>query len=89
MRDKSENIPRSGISCIRPDVEVVLLIGDEVNPPEVHGLVAAVEADVAFLGLARVSRRTDDQPLDIGQDSLVLGVGVGHGDPVSVLRVRD
>ena len=49
---------------------------DEVHPPEVHGFVAAVEADVAFLGLARVARWADHQPLDVGQNALVLGVGV-------------
>ena len=57
------------------------MVGDEVDPAEVHGLVAAVEADVALLGLARVARRPDHQPLDVGQDALVLRVRVGgHRD---------
>ena len=41
----------------------------KVHPAQVHGLVAAVEADVALLGLARVAGRTDHQALDVGQDA--------------------
>ena len=40
--------PAPGIGRVRPDVDVVLLVGDEADLPQVHGLVAPVEADVAL-----------------------------------------
>ena len=40
--------PAPGIGRVRPDVDVVLLVGDEAHLAQVHGLVAAVEADVAL-----------------------------------------
>ena len=71
--------PASGICGVRPDVDVVLVMRDEVHLAQVHGLVGGVEADVALFRLASVSRRSDDQTLDVGQDALVLAVGVSAG----------
>ena len=62
------------------------MIGDEVHPSQVHGLVAAVEADVPLFGLARVSGRPDDQPLDVVEDPLVFGVRIGHAEDSLVAR---
>ena len=67
-------LPRTRVGRVRPDKEVVLLVGDEVHPPQVHGLVAAIEANVSLFGLARVSRRPDDKSLDVAEDALVLRV---------------
>lgn len=71
-------IPRSRVGGVGPNEEVVFLVGDKVHPAHVHGLVAAVEANVALFGLARVSRGPDDQPLYVIQYALVLAVSVGH-----------
>ena len=67
-------IPRSRVCRVRSDEEIVLLVGDEVHPPQVHGLVAAIEANVALFGLARVSWRPDDQPLNVVEDALQVDV---------------
>ena len=37
--------------------------------------------DELIPGLARVPRRTDDLALDVGEHTLVLGVGAGVGHP--------
>ena len=79
--ERTANSPAPGFRRVRPDVDVVLLVGDEADLAQVHGLVAAVEADVALPGLARVSRRPDDLALDVGQHALVLRVGAGVGHP--------
>ncbi len=72
------HLPRSGIRRVRSYKEVVLLVGNKVHASEIHGLVAAVEADVAFFCFSRVARWSDHQPLDVIKDALVLGVRVGH-----------
>ena len=56
------------------------MIRDEVHPSKVHCLITSVEANVALFGLARMSRRPDDQPLYIVEDALVLRVRIGHAD---------
>ena len=71
-------VPFSRIGRVWTYEQIVFLIGDEVHPAHVHGLVAAVEANVALFGLARVPRRADDQALDVVEDALVFRVAVGH-----------
>ena len=49
QRDRpTRDSPAPGIGRVRPDVDVVLLVGDEAHLAQVHGLVATVEADVAL-----------------------------------------
>ena len=56
-------IPRVG--SVRPNEDIIFLICDEVDSAQVHGFVAAVEANVALFGLSRVARRPYHQPLDV------------------------
>ncbi len=70
--------PCAWVSRVWPDEKVVFLVGNKVHTSHVHGLVAAIEANVAFFGLAGVTRRSNDQTLNIIEDSLVLRVRVGH-----------
>ena len=74
-------LPDPRVGGVWPDEKVILLVGDEVHSSKVHGLVATIEADVAFFGLSSVTRRPDDQAVDVGKNALILGVGVstGHG----------
>ena len=73
-----EAVPFSRIGGIWTDEQIVFLIGDEVHPSHVHGFVAAIEANVALFGLSRMSRRADDQSLDIIENALILRVTVSH-----------
>ena len=70
-------MPCPRVSSVRPDKQVVFLVGDEVDPAKVHGLVCSVEADVSFLGLARVSGRPYHQSVDVAEDALIFRVRVG------------
>ena len=74
-------LPDPRVGGVWPYEKVILLVGDEVDSSKVHGLVATIEADVAFFGLSSVTRRPDDQAVDVGKNALILGVGVstGHG----------
>ena len=85
-KHQASDVPCSRVGCVWPDEQVVFLVGDEVDPAKVHGLVSSVEADVSFLGLARVSGRPYDQSVDVAEDALIFRVRVGASHPVAVAQ---
>ena len=56
---------------------------NKCSPAEVSGLEGGLEGEMSLLSLASVTRRTDDQPGDVGLTALVLTVAVPHLLPVS------
>ena len=82
-------LPRSWVCRVWSDEKVIFLVGDEVHPAQVHRLMASIEAYVAFFGLPRMSRRPDDQPLDVIKDALVLRVRIGHDHKKPGMNLAD
>ena len=66
------DLPASWISRIWSNKKVIFLIGDKVDTAKVHRLKATVETNVTFFSLARVTRRSNDQPLNIIEDAFIL-----------------
>ena len=75
---EEEPEPVTRIAGVRPDVDVVLGVRHEVHPPEVGRLEGGLEGEMSLLSLARVTRRSDDEPGDVGLTALVLTVAVPH-----------
>ena len=71
--------PVPGVAGVGADVDVILGVGHEVHPPEVGRLEGGLEGEMSLLSLARVTRRSDDEPGDVGLTALVLAVTVPHG----------
>lgn len=66
--------PESGARAagIRPHEEVVLQLSDVVCPAQVPALEGRVETQLAPLGLAAVSRRPHDQPVEVAETAFTI-----------------
>lgn len=63
-----------GPAGVRPDEEIVLVLGDQVYPAEITGLESSVEADVALFGFAAVTWRSHHHLVYVAQTTLGIAV---------------
>lgn len=63
-----------GAAGVGPDEEIVLELGDQVHPAEISVLEGRVEADVALLGFAAVTRWSHHHLVHVAQAALGIAV---------------
>ena len=66
--------PVSRIAGVRPHVQIIFKLVDEVHSAKVPGLKDRVETKMSFLCLTRMTRRSHHNLLNIPQASLIVAV---------------